>query len=98
MLVCKGPGNSRARLLEGGLVGALVLYGAPVVPATAAVLIYHTISFWIPSFGGAIGYVLVTVTGNTPLWRAAEARACEARTRPPQAARPASRPTQAESA
>jgi hypothetical protein len=36
-------------VLEGGLVGALVLYGTPVMPATAAVLIYHTIAFWIPS-------------------------------------------------
>jgi hypothetical protein len=43
---------------EGGLVGALVLYGTPVMPATAAVLIYHTIAFWIPSLGGAIAYGL----------------------------------------
>jgi uncharacterized membrane protein YbhN (UPF0104 family) len=45
-------------VLEGGLVGALVLYGAPVMPATAAVLLYHAIAFWIPSIGGAIAYVL----------------------------------------
>ena len=43
-------------VLEGGLVGALVLYGAPVMPATAAVLLYHTIAFWIPSLGGAVAY------------------------------------------
>ena len=85
-------------MLPGGLVGALVLYGAPVVPATAAVLIYHTISFWIPSFGGAIAYFLVTVTGKARLRPAAEARACEARVRLPQAARPTSRPTPAEAA
>ena len=36
-------------VLDGGLVAALVLYGTPVMPATAAVLIYHTIAFWIPS-------------------------------------------------
>ena len=48
-------------VLEGGLVGALVLYGAPAAPATAAVLLYHTIAFWIPSLGGTIGYVLVSV-------------------------------------
>jgi len=46
-------------VLEGGLVGALVLYGAPVMPATAAVLLYHTIAFWIPSIGGAIAYLLM---------------------------------------
>ena len=43
-------------VLEGGLVGALVLYDAPVMPTTAAVLLYHTIAFWIPSLGGAIAY------------------------------------------
>ena len=49
-------------VLEGGLVGALVLYGAPVMPATAAVLLYHTIAVWIPSLGGAIAYLLTSVT------------------------------------
>jgi uncharacterized membrane protein YbhN (UPF0104 family) len=45
-------------VLEGGLVGALVLYGAPVTPATAAVLLYHAIAFWIPSLGGAVAYAI----------------------------------------
>jgi len=49
-------------VLEGGLVGALVLYDAPVMPTTAAVLLYHTIAFWIPSLGGAIAYLLTSVT------------------------------------
>jgi len=48
-------------VLEGGLVGALVLYGTPAMPATAAVLLYHTIAFWIPSLGGAIAYVLASL-------------------------------------
>lgn len=48
-------------VLEGGLVGALVLYGTPVMPATAAVLLYHTIAFWIPSLGGAIAYALASL-------------------------------------
>jgi uncharacterized membrane protein YbhN (UPF0104 family) len=51
-------------VLEGGLVGALVLYGAPVMPATAAVLLYHAIAFWIPSLGGAIAYGLTSVAGR----------------------------------
>jgi uncharacterized membrane protein YbhN (UPF0104 family) len=53
-------------VLEGGLVGALVLYGTPVMPATAAVLIYHTIAFWIPSLGGAIAYGLTVATRPAP--------------------------------
>ncbi len=43
-------------VLEGGLAGTLVLYGAPVAQSAAAVLIYHAIAFWIPSLGGVIGY------------------------------------------
>lgn len=51
-------------VLEGGLVGALVLYGTPVMPATAAVLLYRTIAFWIPSLGGAIAYVQTLFVGG----------------------------------
>jgi uncharacterized membrane protein YbhN (UPF0104 family) len=43
-------------VLEGGLAGTLVLYGAPVTQAAAGVLIYHTIAFWIPSLGGLVAY------------------------------------------
>jgi uncharacterized membrane protein YbhN (UPF0104 family) len=43
-------------VLEGGLVGTLVLYGAPPAQTAAAVLIYHAIAFWIPSIGGLGAY------------------------------------------
>jgi uncharacterized membrane protein YbhN (UPF0104 family) len=43
-------------VLEGGLAGMLVLYGAPVTEAAAGVLVYHAIAFWIPSIGGLLGY------------------------------------------
>jgi len=43
-------------VLEGGLAGTLVLYGAPITEATAGVLVYHAIAFWIPSIGGLVGY------------------------------------------
>jgi hypothetical protein len=43
-------------VLEGGIAGTLVLYGAPVTEATAGVLVYHAIAFWIPSIGGLLGY------------------------------------------
>jgi uncharacterized membrane protein YbhN (UPF0104 family) len=71
-------------VLEGGLVGALVLYGAPAMPATAAVLLYHTIAFWIPSGGGAIAYVMTSVAGRTvgdPARARARAQQCQGRTR-----------------
>jgi uncharacterized membrane protein YbhN (UPF0104 family) len=42
-------------VLEGGLIGALVLYGAPAAPATAAVLLYRGISLGVPIALGAVG-------------------------------------------
>ena len=43
-------------VLEGGLAGTLILYGAPAAQAAAGVLIYHAIAFWIPSVGGLFSY------------------------------------------
>ena len=43
-------------VLEGGLAGALVLYGAPPAKTAAAVLVYHAVAFWIPSLGGLGAY------------------------------------------
>src|SRR3954452_16169644 len=39
--------------IDGGLIGVLVLYGAPVAPTVAAVLAYRLILFWIPLILGA---------------------------------------------
>jgi uncharacterized membrane protein YbhN (UPF0104 family) len=46
-------------VLEAGLAGTLIAYGAPATQAAAAVLVYHAIAFWIPSLGGLIGYALL---------------------------------------
>lgn len=46
-------------VLEGGLAGALIAYGAPATQAAAAVIVYHAIAFWIPSLGGLAGYALL---------------------------------------
>jgi uncharacterized membrane protein YbhN (UPF0104 family) len=46
-------------VLEGGLAGALIAYGAPAPQAAAAVIAYHAIAFWIPSLGGLIGFALL---------------------------------------
>jgi uncharacterized membrane protein YbhN (UPF0104 family) len=46
-------------VLEGGLAGMLVLYGAAAGHAVAAVLVYHAIAFWIPSLGGVVGYARI---------------------------------------
>jgi uncharacterized membrane protein YbhN (UPF0104 family) len=46
-------------VLEAGLVGTLVLYGFPATDSAAAVLVYHAIAFWIPSFGGLLALALL---------------------------------------
>jgi uncharacterized membrane protein YbhN (UPF0104 family) len=35
-------------VLDGSLVGMLVLYGVAGTVATAATLVYHAISLWVP--------------------------------------------------
>jgi uncharacterized membrane protein YbhN (UPF0104 family) len=44
-------------VLEGGLLGALVLYGLPAEPAAAAVVMYHAIALWVPTIGGTVSFV-----------------------------------------
>jgi len=46
-------------VLEAGLAGTLILYGAPAVPAAAGVIVYHAIAFWVPTAGGLVGYALL---------------------------------------
>jgi uncharacterized membrane protein YbhN (UPF0104 family) len=43
-------------VLDAGLTGALVLYGASPTHAAAAVLVYHAIAFWVPALGGVVAY------------------------------------------
>lgn len=44
-------------VLEGGLLGALLLYGLPAAPTAAAVVLYHAIALWVPTLGGTVGFV-----------------------------------------
>ena len=46
-------------VLEGGLAGTLMIYGAPGTQAVAAVLVYHAVAFWLPSLGGLLAYLLL---------------------------------------
>jgi uncharacterized membrane protein YbhN (UPF0104 family) len=43
-------------VLEGGLLGALLLYGLPAAPTAAAVVLYHAIALWVPTLGGTLGF------------------------------------------
>ncbi|HEU4979543.1 MAG TPA: lysylphosphatidylglycerol synthase domain-containing protein, partial [Solirubrobacteraceae bacterium] len=42
---------------DGGLIGALVLYGAPLSQATAAVLAYRAFQLGIPALLGTVAFV-----------------------------------------
>ena len=44
-------------VLDAGLAGALVLYGASGTDAAAAVLVYHAIALWVPGLGGSLAYL-----------------------------------------
>jgi uncharacterized membrane protein YbhN (UPF0104 family) len=43
--------------IDGGLLGALVVYGLPAAPAAAAILAYRVIVFWLPLVLGAAAFV-----------------------------------------
>jgi uncharacterized membrane protein YbhN (UPF0104 family) len=56
-----------------GLIGTLAAYGVPAVSATAAVLAYRVILFWIPLTGGALAFI--SLRRNMPT--SGELAACE---------------------
>ncbi len=43
--------------IDGGLIGTLIVYGAPAAGTAAAVLAYRVILFWLPLILGAIAFV-----------------------------------------
>jgi uncharacterized membrane protein YbhN (UPF0104 family) len=45
--------------IDGGLIGTLVVYGAPAAATVAAVLAYRLVLFWLPLVGGAIAFALL---------------------------------------
>jgi uncharacterized membrane protein YbhN (UPF0104 family) len=55
--------------IDGGLIGVLVLYGAPLAATVAAVLVYRLILFWVPLILGAPAFVT--------LWRRLNGRRAE---------------------
>jgi uncharacterized membrane protein YbhN (UPF0104 family) len=53
-------------VLEGGLLGALLLYGLPAAPTAAAVVLYHAIALWVPALGGTVGFARLRATVRQP--------------------------------
>jgi uncharacterized membrane protein YbhN (UPF0104 family) len=43
--------------LDGGLIGTFALYHQPLAATSAAVLVYHAISLWVPALGGSVAFM-----------------------------------------
>ena len=43
--------------VDAGLVGVFALYHQPLAATTAAVLLYHAISLWVPAVLGSVAFV-----------------------------------------
>jgi len=54
-------------VLDGSLVGMLVLYGVAGTTATAVTLVYHAISLWVPAVWGTIAFIVLQKTKKQPI-------------------------------
>ena len=52
--------------IDGGLIGTLIVYGAPAAATAAAVLAYRVILFWLPLLVGAVAFVSLRRGLNHP--------------------------------
>jgi uncharacterized membrane protein YbhN (UPF0104 family) len=49
-------------VLDGSMIGMLVLYGVGGTVATAATLVYHAISLWVPAVWGTVAFIVLQKT------------------------------------
>jgi uncharacterized membrane protein YbhN (UPF0104 family) len=54
-------------VLDGSFVGMFVLYGVGASHATAATVVYHGISLWVPAAWGTIAYLMLRRTRGQPI-------------------------------
>jgi putative heme transporter len=54
-------------VLDGSMIGMLVLYGVGGTVATAATLAYHAIALWVPAIWGTIAFILLQKTKRQPI-------------------------------
>jgi uncharacterized membrane protein YbhN (UPF0104 family) len=59
--------------IDGGLIGTLIVYGAPAAGTAAAVLAYRVILFWLPLIVGGIAFAML----RRDMPRGRELAACE---------------------
>ena len=54
-------------ILDGTMIGMLVLYGVGGTVAAAATLAYHAISLWVPAVWGTIAFIVLQKTKKQPI-------------------------------
>jgi uncharacterized membrane protein YbhN (UPF0104 family) len=54
-------------VLDGSMLGMFVLYGVRASHATAAIIVYHGISLWIPAMWGTIAFLLLRRSRGEPI-------------------------------
>ena len=54
-------------VLDGSMIGMLVIYGLGGTVATAATLVYHAISLWVPALWGTIAFIALQRTKKQPV-------------------------------
>jgi uncharacterized membrane protein YbhN (UPF0104 family) len=54
-------------VLDGSMIGMLVLYGVGGTVATASTLVYHAIALWVPAVWGTIAFVVLQKTKTQPI-------------------------------
>jgi uncharacterized membrane protein YbhN (UPF0104 family) len=54
-------------ILDGSMIGMLVLYGVGGTVATAATLAYHAISLWVPAIWGTVAFILLQRSKGQPV-------------------------------
>jgi len=54
-------------VLDGSMIGMLVLYGVGGTVATAATLVYHAIALWVPAVWGTIAFIALQRTKRQPI-------------------------------
>jgi uncharacterized membrane protein YbhN (UPF0104 family) len=54
-------------VLDGSLIGVLVLYGLDGTVATAATLVYHAIVLWVPAVWGTIAFIRLQRSRGQPI-------------------------------
>jgi uncharacterized membrane protein YbhN (UPF0104 family) len=54
-------------VLDGSMIGMLVLYGLGGTVATAATLVYHAIALWVPAICGTVAFIVLQKTKRRPI-------------------------------